>query len=259
MIMKNRSSFFGVFFLLAFPLLVFSSCKDNDEQEPQTNKTDDVFELAIRRVNSGVSISEFTSARDAFVAKLMSQEGTSNDREVQPFFNYLGSDLPLDSIYIGLTQYENLATYNSLGQTLSSSSEAASFFSTFSPIVFEALQPLEGYSPVDLSRVAPLETGQVLEIAIRDLSTYPNFNQADYETARDAFLKKLSQQNGFVREIQWKSVLNPTIVVGMTVYESQQAVIAINSDASFTGSPETTTFIGNYPPSVFGTLNTVLK
>ncbi|WP_375559659.1 hypothetical protein ACE193_18260 [Bernardetia sp. OM2101] len=241
------------------PLLVLSSCKDDDDSTPQNDKNDDVFELAIRRVNTGVSISEFTSARDTFVAKLMTEKGTSNDREVQPFFNYLGSDLSLDSVYIGLTQYEDEATYNSLGQSLSSSTEAQTFFATFTPIIFEALQPLDEYKPVDLGTVAPLGTGQVLEIAVRDLSTYSSFNQADYETARDAFLTKLSQQDGFVKEIQWKSVLNPNIVVGMTVYESQQAVIAINSDAAFTGSSATQTFIGNYPPSVFGTLNTVLK
>lgn len=245
--------------LLFAALFMFQSCKDDDGNPPTPDKTDDVFELAVRRIKPGVSISDFTAARDAFVAKLVEQEGAFNDREVQPFFDYLGSGLPLDSVYIGMTQYEDLDTYNSLGQSLSTIPEASTFLSTFSPIVFEALRPIEGYAPVDLSEVAPLGSGHVWEIAIRDLNSYPNFNQSDYEAKRDAFVKKLAEQNGTLREIQWESAINPGIVAGMTIYESQAAVIAINSDSTFTNSTESVEFIGAYPPTVFGTLNNVLK
>ena len=244
---------------LSLPFIIFQSCNDDDDTSSPTDDTDDVFELAVRRINSGVSIKDFTNARDAFVAKLVEQEGAFNDREVQPFLDYLGSGLPLDSVYIGMTQYEDLETYNSLAQSLSTIPEAQTFIGTFSPIIFEALRPIEGYIPVDLSKVAPLGTGQVWEIAIRDLNSYPNFNQADYEAKRDAFVEKLAEQNGTLREIQWESAINPGIVVGMTIYESQAAVIAINSDTTFTNSPESVEFIGAYPPTVFGTLNTVLK
>jgi hypothetical protein len=251
---KFRFSAFTVLFIST--IFMVSCDKDYDVK---TDQSDDVFELAVRKINSGVSITDFTSARDAFVAKLMAEEGTSNDREFLPFFDFLSSGFSFDSVYIGMTQYEDLATYTSLGSTLGTSTEAQQFFSLFTPLIFEALQPIEGYGPVDLGDLAPLGTGQVLEIAVRDLSAYSNFNQSDYETKRDAFLTKLSAQNGFIREVQWKSAINENIVVGMTVYESQQAVIGINSDPVFTSSAEVTDFIGAYPPSVFGTLNTVLK
>lgn len=245
--------------LLSLSLIIFQSCDDDDNVTPAVNNTDDVFELAVRRINPGVSIDDFTAARDAFVAKLVAEDGAFNDREVQPFFDYLGSGLPLDSVYIGLTQYEDLDTYTSLAQSLSTIPEAQAFLGTFSPLVFEALRPIEGYIPVDLSEVAPLGTGHVWEIAVRDLNSYPNFDQADYEAKRDAFVQKLAEQNGTLREIQWESAINPGIVVGMTIYESQAAVIAINSDTTFTNSTESVEFISAYPPTVFGTLNTVLK
>lgn len=250
---------FWVFAFISLSFVVFQSCDDDDDTTPQPNNTDDIFELAVRRINPDVSIADFTAARDAFVAKLVEEEGAFNDREVQPFFDYTFSGAPLDSIYIGMTQYEDLDTYTSLGQSLSTTPEAADFFSKFSLLVFEPLQPIEGYAPVDLSEVATLGSGNVLEIAVRDLSAYQNFNQADYEAARDAFLEKLSTHPSYIREIQWQSATNPNIVVGMTVHVSQQTVNDLANDTEFNNSPESTNFIGNYPPNVLGVMNTVLK
>ncbi len=250
-------------FRLFFLFLVFAGSQvggcQTESSEPVPDLSDDVFELAIRRVNPGTDLADFTAARDAFVAKLMAEEGTSNDREVQPFFDFLGTGLPLDSVYIGMTQYQDAATFSALGQSLGGIPEAAPFLGAFTPLVFEALQPIAGYGPVDLSAVAPPGSGQVLEIAVRDLSAYPNLDQADYEAKRDAFLELLAQQPGFVQEIQWQSIMNSTVVVGMTVYESQAAVTAINSDPAFVQSEAAMNFIGSYPPTVFGMVNTILK
>jgi len=245
------------FALLAIGLTL-QSCDKDDDDNVTANKNDDVFELAVRKINSGVSINDFTTARDAFVARLMAQDGTSNDREVQPFFDFSNS-LPLDSIYIGMTQYEDINTYTSLGTEAQNWAEAVPFLSSFSPLAFEALQPLDAYKPVNLAELAPLGSGNVLEIAVRDLSTYTNFNQADYEAKRDAFLAALEQQNGFVKEVQWQSVTNSNVVVGMTVYQTQTAAITILSDTNFTGSSAVTDFLGTYPPNTVATINNVLK
>ncbi|RMG22425.1 MAG: hypothetical protein D6730_16385, partial [Bacteroidetes bacterium] len=238
--------------------LTLQSCDKDDDDTITVNKNDDVFELAVRKINSGVSINDFTTARDAFVARLMAQDGTSNDREVQPFFDFSNS-LPLDSIYIGMTQYEDVNTYTTLGTEAQNWAEAAPFLSSFTPLAFEALQPLEAYKPVNLAELAPLGSDNVLEIAVRDLSAYQNFNQADYETKRDAFLTALAQQNGFVREVQWQSVTNSNVVVGMTVYQNQTAAVTILSDTNFTGSSAVTDFLGTYPPNTVATINNVLK
>ncbi len=243
--------------LFCFVLSAFTAC-DKNGNPSQDNLNDDVFELAVRRINPGQNIEEFENARDAFVAELLAQEGTSNDREFQPFFDFSQS-LPIDSVYIGMTQYKDLATYQSIGQSLGNTQLAGNFFSKFSLLAFEALQPLDEYQPIDLGELAKMGSGNVMEIAVRDLSAYPNFNQADYEAKRDAFLAALSQQNGFVREVQWRSITNTNVAVGMTVYASQQAALAILSDTNFTGSPAVTAFLGTYPPNSIATINTVLK
>lgn len=244
--------------IVGLSVFSFQNCSDDDENTPVENLSDDVFELAVRKMNSGVSINDFTTSRDAFVTELMNQNGTSNDREFQPFFDFSQS-LPLDSVYIGMTQYKDLATYQSIGQTLGTTSVATNFFSKFTPLAFEALQPLDEYKPVDLRTLAPKNSGRVLEIAVRDLSLYSNLNQADYEAKRDAFLAALKQQNGFVQEVQWKSVTNPNVVVGMTVYASQSAAVGILSDTNFTNSTAVMDFLGTYPPNKVATINSVLK
>ena len=88
--------------------------------------------------------------------------------------------------------------------------------------------------------------GQILEVAARDLSMYENFDGEDYETRLSAFLDALSKQPGFVAEYQWVSVLDPNIVVGMTVYESADAFAAIAQDQEFVD--QLMPFINDYPP-----------
>ena len=90
------------------------------------------------------------------------------------------------------------------------------------------------------------EPGQILEVAARNLSLYEAFDAADYETRLSAFLDALSQQPDFVAEYQWVSVLDPNIVVGMTVYESAEAFGAIAQDQAFMG--QMSSFISDYPP-----------
>jgi hypothetical protein len=84
---------------------------------------------------------------------------------------------------------------------------------------------------------------------VRDLSAYESFDQAAYETARDEFLTLLSSQSGFVAEYQWVSVLDPNIVVGMTVYESQDAFFGVLGNESFVNDPATAAFLFGYPPA----------
>lgn len=156
-----------------------------------------------------------------------------------------------------MTQYEDLETFQVVGQKLGGSAEAGAFFSTFDALIFTALQPLEPGTEVDLSQLAG--PGQVLEIAVRDLSQYPSFDQADYEVRRDAFLAVLAQQPGRVAEYQWQSVLNPDLVVGMTVYESQQTFWGIATDPDFNSDPAVGAFLGTYPPNLGGEVCTVVK
>ena len=219
--------------------------------------TDDVVELAIRRLNEGQDLAQFEAARDAFVDLLTMQPGVGTDREFEAVVDF-GTFAPPDPpVFIGMTQYEDLDAFAAAGEALGGGPEAAAFFTTFTPEVFTVLRPLEAGAAVDLAGIADAQ-GQVLEVAARDLSQYEDFVEADYEAARDAFLALLSDQDGVVAEYQWVSVLDPNIVVGMTVYEDLDAFAAINMDAEFVGSPELANFLGGYPP-LAGYLNSVVE
>lgn len=217
--------------------------------------TNDVYELAIRRLVPGQDLTEFEEARDAFVELLTQEPGVGTDREfeaVVDFFTFMPPQIP---VFIGMTQYDNIDAFMAAGDTLGDTAEAGAFFSTFTPEAFTPLVPLEAGTPVDLAAIANQE-GNLLEVAVRDLSTYPDLVMADYEQARDDFLELLAQQPGFVAEFQWVSAIDPNIAVGMTVYQDMDAFMTIAGDLSVT--PEWAAFLGGYP-FVVGYANSVVK
>ena len=207
-----------------------------------------VIELAVRRLNDGQDVAKFEAARDAFVARLRKQDGVEVDREFQAFFDFGAQAAPTAPVFVGMTQYATSEAFGAAGEALGSSPEAAAFFATFTPKAFTALRPLDSAQPVDLAAIAN-QPGQVLEIAVRDLSAYEAFDQAKYETARNGFLTLLRGQPGFVAEYQWVSVLDPNTVVGMTVYASQEAFFGVLGNESFVSDPATAAFLFGYPPA----------
>ena len=204
-----------------------------------------VTEIAIRRLPDEQDIVAFTEARDAFVALLTAEPGVGTDREFQAIIDGTTFGPPDAPVFTGMTQYENLAAFAAASEKLGSSAEAATFFATFEPQLFTALRPKNPDDSYDLATIVN-EPGQILEIAARDFSQYENFDAADYEARLSVFLEALSEQPGFVAEYQWISVLDPTIVIGMTVYESVDAFSAIAQDQEFMG--QMMPFISDYPP-----------
>ncbi|MEZ4605769.1 MAG: hypothetical protein R2865_02895 [Deinococcales bacterium] len=190
-----------------------------------------VTEIAIRKVNEGVDLAEFARARQTFVSLLTAEPGIISDREFEAILDGATFGPPASSVFTGMTQYESLAAFQAAGEKLGQSPESADFFSKFSPAMFTALRPKHAADHYDLAKIAS-KPGQVLEVAVRDLSKYENFDADDYETKLSDFLAMLSQQPGFVAEYQWVSVLDPNIVVGMTVYDSAEAfqALAMNQD-----------------------------
>lgn len=211
--------------------------------------TDDVVELAVRRLNAGQDVEAFAAARDAFVERLRALPGVGTDREFEAVFDFATFGAPAPPVFIGMTQYESADAFGAAGAALGESAEAGAFFGTFTPEVFTALRPLVPGSAVDLAGVAAAP-GQVLEMAVRDLSTYAGFVADDYAAARDGFLDLLRAQPGVVAEYQWVSALDPNVVVGMTVYESFDAFVALSQSPAISEAAETAAFLGGYPPAV---------
>ncbi|MEL6252705.1 MAG: T9SS type A sorting domain-containing protein [Bacteroidota bacterium] len=220
--------------------------------------TDNVFVLPIRKVKPGQDLEDFKAKRDAYVALLEAENGTLTDREFQPFFEFTGSGLALDSVFVGLTSFTDFQTFQAIGNA-TSGQVANDFFATFDFISFQVLQPLDPNETVDLADFANLGTGQVWEVAVRDLSQYANFDQADYESKRDAYLAVLAAQDNFVREVQWQSLSDSNIVVGMTVYKDAQSYAAVNADTTFINEYLATGFLQNYPINVYGAIHNPLK
>lgn len=243
-----------IFSVFAMSLALFSCDKDNDNVI--TDKTDDVVEIAIRQVKTGQT-SAFTTARNNFINILTKEPGVFNDREYKSFLHYNPAQDATRDVYVGMTQYENLAAFQAANQKLGNSDEATTFFNTFDALTYTVLKPLKSGVTVDLTKVA--SSGQVLEIAVRDLSKYANFNKADYEAKRDAFLVELAKQPARVAEYQWVSALDPNIVIGMTVYTNQQAFTQLLSDPAFNNNPAVGAFLGTYPPTNYGEVCTVVK
>lgn len=254
-----RMNFLNLMLLIA---LGFTSCDKKDDNQPGDDEqvaTENVFVLPIRKIKDGQDIEDFKMKRDAYVATLEAQAGTLSDREFQPFFEFTGSDLDLSRVFVGLTSFQNNETFGQIGQATGSTPEATAFFDTFDFLTFQVLQPLDENETVDLEEFANLGTGQVWEVAVRDLSQYTDLDQTDYENKRDAYLAVLAAQDNFVREVQWKSISDPNVVVGMTIYKDAASYQAVNQDQSFIDAYLATGFLQNYPINVYGAIHNVLK
>lgn len=235
-------------------LTLVAACAGGDKADdtaadtaPLVTPEDDVVEIALRRLNEGQDLAAFEAARDAFVAQLKAQPGVGVDREFQAVIDFSTFSEPSPAVFTGMTQYDDLAAFEAAGAALGGSAEAGAFFSTFTPELFTVLSPLETGAAVDLAAIAP-GSDDVLEVAVRDLSAYEGFDAAAYASARDAFLDLLVSQPGVVSEHQWVSVLDPNIVVGMTVYEDINTFYAVASDPAVAESAQLQAFLGAYPP-----------
>ncbi|MEM7118760.1 MAG: hypothetical protein AAF614_40460 [Chloroflexota bacterium] len=204
-----------------------------------------VTEMAIRRLNAGQDVAAFASVRDAYVGVLKEQPNVGTDREFVAFVDFQTGAEPAPPVYIGMTQYPDFETFGTATGALADLPETADFFATFNPEVFAAMRPL---NPADTYILVDIltEPGHILEVAARDLSQYENFDMANYEATRDEFLAALAQQPGFVEEYQWVSLLDPNVVVGMTVYESPEAYFALYG-GDFGQAEITQAFSGQYP------------
>lgn len=248
--MQKRSTLTILPFLSIIWLLIAACAPIVPESQSIATNSDNVYagpvtEIAIRRLLDGQDVAAFATVRDAFVTSLKAEPGVMVDREFESIIDGTTFGAPTSPVFTGMTQYENLAAFAAAGEKLGSSPEAAAFFATFEPQLFTALRPKDPSASYDLSAILG-EPGQILEVAARDLSKYENFDAKNYETRLSAFLAELAKQPGFVAEYQWVSVLDPNIVVGMTVYESVDAFGAIAQDQAFV--EQFMPFINDYPP-----------
>ena len=143
------------------------------------------------------------------------------DREFSAFYNGLTGAAPPTPVFIGMTQYENAASHAAASPIVFdfSKPEAATFAGSIERFDLGTnVQPLVETDFYDLAQVSAV-ADNAMEIAVRNLTIFGVDNQDDYNTKRLAFSDAIKQQDGFVAEYQWKSVLSPELVVAFTVFE----------------------------------------
>lgn len=234
------------------------ACTKDDDDDTADATLDDVVEIAIREIKSPAKYVNFVNARKAFIDVLKQQDGVGTDLEFKSVSDFFDPDFsaPRNDVYIGMTQYKDEAAFTN-ASALSTGVEFGALSETINVKAFGGFKPLTAGTSIDLANMVTGE--QVIEIAVRNLASYTDFSQQDYEAKRDAFLELLKSQEGVVQEYQWVSISDANLVVGMTVYENLQAFFALGANTDFTGSQAYTDFVtGSYAPNVAGYLNTAI-
>ncbi len=208
-----------------------------------TDATDDVMEVSVRRLADGKAAADFESARDAYLDLLQDERSVLVHRELEAVVDLDAGVPPAPAVYVGLTQFETLEDFDSVNAELGDTSEADAFFGQFSAEVFTAVQPLFENEVLDLEGLAT--GGEVVEVAVRDLSTYDSFDEDAFDAAEEAYLTELLQQPGFVQEYRYVSVTDDALVVSLVVFEDQATYEA--ATGKVVKGKKGTAFLTDYP------------
>lgn len=181
-----------------------------------------VHEIAIREVKAGKGAS-FRTRRQEFIEVLKRQPGVGADRE---FESFMALPEPDDAgVFIGMTTYDSLADNAAIQRRPGVVWRFLRFASTMKLKAYVYVRPVEG-PPFDLAAVAT-GPGEVLELAVRRVD--PGVG-ADFDRARREFLGLLERQDGVSSTWEFEVVKGKKaagLTVGMTVYESREALDAV--------------------------------
>ena len=152
----------------------------------------------------------------------------------------------VQQVYFGLGQVDSLAVYNEMISRYMAEMPPAmtEYFATNETILNIQVQPFRDTPLLDVANM--VQPGQVLEIAIRDVSGYESFEA--FDTLRKPFVEMLLAQPGVLQEFEYRSV-DGRYYVGMTLYESAEAFQAIMSNPDVVAAPEIAAFM-SYPPLI---------
>ena len=118
------------------------------------------------------------------------------------------------------------------------------YFVTNETILNIQVQPFRDTPPLDVANM--VQPGQVLEIAIRDVSAYESFEA--FDSVREPFVDMLLAQPGVLQEFEYRSV-DGRYYVGMTLYENAETFQAIMSNPDVVAGPEIAALM-SYPPLI---------
>jgi hypothetical protein len=208
---------------------------------------DDVLELAIRSVPDQDA---WMAAAQPLGALLADETGIIANAEFMSVMGFAPVDAngaPVQNVFIGMMQLDNQAVFDGLmakymgGDTPAAVTE---YMATIVNIADITVQPYRDTPVLDVANM--VQPGQVLEIAVRDVSGW-DFD--DFDAKRAAFVGVLTAQDGVIREFEYRSA-DGQYYVGMTLYESGEALQAIAANPAVTQGPEFGALMQSYPPMV---------
>ena len=209
---------------------------------------DDVMELAIRAVPDQDA---WKAAAGPFGALLSAEKGIIASAEFMSIMGFAPVDAqgqPVQNVFVGMLQIDDEATHQALMSRYFGAdrpAEVTAYLGTIKNIADAGkLRPFRDTPAIDVANM--VQPGQVLEIAVRDIS---GLDFDAFDTKREAFVKVLTAQPGVVREYEYRSI-DGKYHVGMTLYESSAAVQAIFANPAVSQGAEFGALMGEFPPTV---------
>ena len=240
-----------IFSVFALSLTLFS-CDKDDDTTTVVDKTDDVLQIVVRQVPDE---NAWYSKLVPFINNLKQEKAYVDSREFKSIFSVAPynttTGLPYDKVFFGLNQFESQTEFNTLFQQYSTNPPQVflDLLPTFTDIIPNnasvVVKKYRNTPNIDVKNF--LSAGQILEIAIRDVSGFSNFN--DFDTKRAAFVDLLKQQDGFVKELEYRSE-DGKYYVGMTIYENIQKFQTIATNPAVMQSAVAGALFSSYPPDV---------
>lgn len=240
MIMKTIHLFAVVVLIATTSIL--SSCSPTASAGP--DKTDDILEIAMRTVPDET---KWYAALQALNSLTKNENGAIGSQEFKAIYGLVPTPDAKKPVFFALGQYESISDYNVILQKYSTNPPPkvlTDYFNTNQPFAQVLAKPFKAGDTFDIKTM--VSKGQVLEVAIRDISGYTN--KSDFYAKKDAFIAELKKQPGVIREYEWIS-LDGKYYIGMTKYESVSAFQAISANTTFLANKAVTDMFSLYPPN----------
>lgn len=200
-----------------------------------------VFEIAVRRI---VDAENWTILNAELNAMISEMDGFVGSREYNTFFGI--PEIQEGEMYaVSISEWESLDAYMAVAtdESLMQDATVLAYFETIESVQNVVVQPFVKGEELTLDDLA--ESGQVLELAIRDISGYED--PVDFIRTIRGFTHQLTSLDGVVREFEWMSV-DGQYFVGMTQYESMDAFMAASANEALLTHPVTAAVFMQYPP-----------
>ncbi len=207
---------------------------------------DDVMELAIRAVPDQEA---WKAAAGPFGQLLSGESGIIATAEFMSIMGFapVGADgQPVKNVFVGMLQIDSEATHDALMAKFFGADKPAdvtAYLGTIQTIAdVGKLRPFRDTPALDIANM--VQPGQVLEIAVRDVSA---LDFAAFDAKRAAFVDLLIAQEGVLGEYEYRSI-DGKYYVGMTLYETGEAVQAIFATPAVSQGPEFGALMAEFPP-----------